>query len=90
MRYSGYALLLFGAGLLLGLVVVAAQLPYLARLSSGAMAAGIVLLPIAVVADWRQRMPRPKSKAKTKTKPKSPRRSSTAAPARSRRPRAKR
>jgi hypothetical protein len=98
MRYTRYALLLFGAGMLLGLVVVAAKLPYLARVSSGAMAAGIVLLPIAVIADLRRRAPRPrpkakakpKAKTKTRTPAKSPRRSNAAAPARPRRPRAKR
>jgi hypothetical protein len=82
MRYSRYALLLFGAGMLLGLAVVAAKLPYLARVSSGAMAAGIVLLPVAAIADWRRRIPRPKQKArpKPKLKARSPKRN--AAPAR--------
>ena len=84
MRYSRSALLLFGAGMLLGLVVVAAKLLYLARVSSGAMALGIVLLPVALVADWRRRKPKPK----TKTKSKSTKR--TTAPARRRRPPARR
>ena len=88
MRYSRSALLLFGAGMLLGLVVVAAKLPYLARVSSGAMALGIVLLPIAVIADWRRRKPQPKPKTKTKSKSKSTKR--TTAPARRRRPPARR
>jgi hypothetical protein len=54
MRYSKQALLVFGAGLVLGLIVVAAELPGLARIASLAMALGIILLPLAVFADWRR------------------------------------
>jgi hypothetical protein len=89
MRYSRYALLLFGAGMLLGLVVVSAKLPGLERVASLAMAGGIVLLPVATVADWRRRVPRPRPKARAKTKSRS-RKPSAAAPVRPRRPRAKR
>jgi len=46
-RYSKTALLIFGAGLVLGLVVVAVEIPGLGRLASLAMAAGIALLPLA-------------------------------------------
>jgi len=53
-RYSKTALLIFGAGLVLGLVVVAVEIPGLGRLASLAMAAGIALLPLAVIADWRR------------------------------------
>ena len=59
MRYSKFALLLFGAGLLLGLAVVSAKLQGFGRVASLAMAAGIVLLPIAAVADLRRRQPQP-------------------------------
>ena len=55
MRYSKWALLLFGAGALLGLAVVSAGLPKLGRVASLAMAAGIVLLPVGFIADWRRR-----------------------------------
>jgi hypothetical protein len=55
MHYSKRALLIFGTGLVLGLVVVAARVPGLARVASLAMAAGIVALPFAVFADWRRR-----------------------------------
>jgi hypothetical protein len=54
MRYSKSALLIFGAGMVLGLLVVGARLPGLARVASLAMAAGLVLLPFALFADWRQ------------------------------------
>ncbi|HTZ35854.1 MAG TPA: hypothetical protein VMB84_07500 [Stellaceae bacterium] len=52
MRYSRWALLVFGVGAALGLVVVAVDLPGLGRLASLAMAAGIALLVPALVADW--------------------------------------
>jgi predicted lipid-binding transport protein (Tim44 family) len=69
MRYTRLALLLFGAGLLLGLAVVSANLSSFARIASLTMAAGVLMLPIALVADWRRRAPRPKRKAKSaKTK----------------------
>jgi multisubunit Na+/H+ antiporter MnhB subunit len=80
MRYSRYALLLFGAGMLFGLVVVSAKLPGLGRVASLTMAAGIVLLPVAAIADWRRRAPRPKLKARAKPKARSPKRNT--APAR--------
>ena len=70
MRYSRWALLIFGAGALLGLAVVSAELPRLGRLASLTMAAGIALLPVALIADWRRRAPvkggrrRPKAKGR--------------------------
>jgi hypothetical protein len=64
LRYSKSALLVFGAGLVIGLVVVAAKLPGFARVASLAMAAGIVALPFALFADWRRRIPRPKPAAR--------------------------
>jgi len=57
MRYSKSALLIFGGGMVLGLVVVAASLPGLARIASLTMAAGVVLLPVALFADWRRAIP---------------------------------
>ncbi|HXO01652.1 MAG TPA: hypothetical protein VN900_06310 [Stellaceae bacterium] len=88
MRYSKRALLIFGAGLLLGLIFVSANLSGLGRGASLAMATGIMLLPIALVADWWSHRPwhMPKPKAKAKKKP-AKRRTS---PARSSRPRTKR
>ena len=67
MRYSKFALLLFGAGLLLGLAVVSAKLQGFGRVASLAMAAGIVLLPIAVVFDLRRRQPKPVKRRKPST-----------------------
>jgi hypothetical protein len=70
LRYSKIALLVFGAGLVLGLAVVAAKLPSLARVASLTMAAGIVALPFAAIADWRRhiirasRIPARRTKAK--------------------------
>jgi hypothetical protein len=54
MRYSKRALLVFGAGAALGLVVVSVELPGLGRIASLTMAVGIVLLPLALFADWRR------------------------------------
>jgi hypothetical protein len=64
LRYSKSALLVFGAGLVIGLVVVAAEVPVLARVASLAMAAGIVALPFTLIADWRRRIPSPKPAAR--------------------------
>jgi hypothetical protein len=74
MRYSKWALLLFGAGALLGLAVVSAGLPKLGRVASLAMAAGIVLLPVGFIADWRRRTaPKPtKRRAPAKGKRRTP------------------
>jgi ABC-type phosphate transport system permease subunit len=54
MRYTRIALLVFGFGLLLGLVVVVAEIKSLERVVSGLMALGIVAIPIGVIADWRR------------------------------------
>jgi hypothetical protein len=75
MRYSKLALLTFGAGMILGLAVVAVELPGLARVASLAMAAGIVLLPLALFADWRRHLMRlGRGAAKTRGKKKSTKR----------------
>ena len=61
MRYTRWALLLFGAGLLLGLAVVSADLRGIGQgigwLASLMMAAGLALLPAALVADWWSQRP---------------------------------
>jgi hypothetical protein len=54
MRYTKTALLAFGLGLLLGMVVVAAELKSLARVASGLMALGIAAIPIGMIMDWRR------------------------------------
>jgi hypothetical protein len=53
MRYTKAALLIFGLGLVLGLVVVAGELPGFERVASGVMALAIVSLPVALIADGR-------------------------------------
>jgi drug/metabolite transporter (DMT)-like permease len=55
MRWTRIALLLFGAGLLLGLVVVAFELDPLGRIASWMMALGIGAIPAGILADWRRR-----------------------------------
>jgi hypothetical protein len=54
MRYTRTALLAFGCGLLLGLVVIAAEIKSLERVASGLMAVGIAAIPVGMVADWRR------------------------------------
>ena len=53
MRYTKTALLTFGAGLVLGLVVVVVDLGALARVASGLMALGLIGIPIGLAVDWR-------------------------------------
>jgi len=57
MRYSKWALLLFGAGAVLGLAVVSADLAGLGRVASVWMFAGIALFPAGLVADWWSHRP---------------------------------
>ena len=52
MRYTKMALLAFGLGLLLGLVVIAAEIKALERFASGLMALGIAAIPFGIIADW--------------------------------------
>jgi TM2 domain-containing membrane protein YozV len=54
MRYTKTALLAFGCGLLLGLVVLGAEIKSLARVASGIMALGIAAIPVGMAADWRR------------------------------------
>ena len=69
MRYTGRALLLFGAGGLLGLVLVSTNLVGLGWTASAAMAAGIALLPFALVADWWSHRPWRKPAQKRRSPP---------------------
>ena len=69
MRYSKLALLVFGAGLLFGFVVVVAELHRWDRLASIAMALGIVALPAAVLLDLRRRRRRPPARSRGKRRP---------------------
>ena len=54
MRYTKAALLVFGCGLLLGLVVIAGEIKPLLRVASGLMALGIAAIPVGAVVDWRR------------------------------------
>ena len=70
MRYTKAALLTFGAGLLLALVVVAIEVPGLERIASAAMALGIAAVPIGMAIDWRRatRTPRRAARGRGKTR----------------------
>jgi hypothetical protein len=77
MRYTGYALLVFGLGLIVGLGLIAADLPVFGRVASGLMALGIAALPVTMLLDWRRsakppakRKPKPRARRKPRAKPK--------------------
>ena len=80
MRYSGWALLVFGAGGVLGLVLVSANLTALGWTASATMAAGIAALPVTLVADWWSHRPWRKVPAAPKRRSSSPQRKTKAAP----------
>jgi len=75
LRFTKAALLTFGIGLVLALVVVAAELNALQRLASGVMALGLVTIPIGMIVDWRRAtraarpMPRRRAKGRTRRVP---------------------
>ncbi|MGH7065222.1 MAG: hypothetical protein ACREET_14190 [Stellaceae bacterium] len=68
MRWSKIALLMFGAGLLLGLAAIAADIGWPERPASALMALGIAALPIGMAVDWRRatRTPRPARKQRAR------------------------
>jgi hypothetical protein len=80
MRYTKTALLMFGAGLVLALTVVTAELGGLERVASALMAIGIVAVPIGMAVDWRLatraagRPPRRRGKPRARRTPASARR----------------
>ncbi len=86
MRYTKIALLAFGFGLLLGLVVLGAEIKSLARVASGLMAVGIAAIPVGMVADWRRAigiargMPRPGVKTAARRASRTARRPRKSAP----------
>jgi hypothetical protein len=91
MRYTKFALLIFGLGLVLGLVIVAGEFARLERVASAVMALGLVLVPVALFADGRglavlawiaRRFSRHKrTKARPKSRPATRHRKPRAAPA---------
>ena len=60
MRYTKAALLTFGVGLVLALVLVATETQGLERVASAAMALGIAAIPIGMAVDWRRATRAPK------------------------------
>jgi hypothetical protein len=80
MRYTKTALLLFGAGLVLALVVIAAELDRFERVASAVMALGIVAVPVGMAIDWRlatraaARPPRRPARPRTRRAPPATRR----------------
>jgi len=75
MRSTRYALLLFGAGALLGLLLVSANLTGLGIVASALMAAALLFLPFALVVDWWAHRPWHKSPHKAGAKRKAASRS---------------
>jgi len=83
MRYTKTALLTFGAGLVLALVVVAAEIDGLGRVASAAMALGIAGLPVGMIVDWRLATKAVQRPSRRRGKPR-PRRAAPAARRRAR------
>jgi hypothetical protein len=54
MRYTKIAILVFGLGLVLGLLVIGAEIKRLERVASGLMALGVGALPVGMIVDWRR------------------------------------
>jgi uncharacterized membrane protein len=69
MRYTKTALLMFGAGLVLALVVIAAELDRFERVASAVMALGIAAVPVGMAVDWRLATRAAKRPAKRRSKP---------------------
>jgi hypothetical protein len=78
MRYTKIALLAFGFGLLLGLVVLGAEIKSLERVASGLMALGIAAIPVGMAADWRRAIKTARGKPRRGVKTAARRASSTA------------
>ena len=83
MRYTKAALLTFGAGLVLALVLVATETQWPERVASAAMALGIAAIPIGMAIDWRRATRAPKRAVRRRGKPRS-RRTATVARRRAR------
>jgi len=68
MRYTKLALLTFGAGLVLALVAVAAEIHPIQRIASTVMALGNAAIPVGMAVDWRRatRVSRPTSRRPSK------------------------
>jgi hypothetical protein len=80
MRSTRYALLLFGAGALLGLLLVSANLSGLGIVASALMAAALLFLPFALAADWWSHRPWHMPKPKRRVRSRSPRQAKSSPP----------
>jgi hypothetical protein len=80
MRSTRYALLLFGAGAVLGLLLVSANLTGLGIIASALMAAALLFLPFALVADWWSHRPWHRPQPKRRAQPRSSRRPKSSPP----------
>jgi hypothetical protein len=83
MRYTKTALLMFGAGLVMALAVIAAEVDGMERVASAVMALGIAAIPVGMAVDWRLATRAARRPPKRRGKPRARR----AAPATRRRPR---
>jgi len=70
MRYTKIALLIFGAGLVFGLLVVVIEIDWLGRVASSLMALGLGAVPLGMLVDWRlaAKPPRKPIRARGKTR----------------------
>jgi hypothetical protein len=77
MYYTKIALLTFGAGLVLGLIVVVTEIDRLSRVASGLMALGLMAIPLGMIVDWRvatkSAQQPPKGRSRTGARPKAAR-----------------
>ena len=86
MRYTKTALLMFGAGLVLALAVIAAELDRFERVASAVMALGIAAIPIGMAIDWRLATRAARRPAKRRGKPRARRTTPVARRPRRRKP----
>ena len=101
LRYTKIALLIFGLGMILGLMIVAGEYPRWERAASAVMALGLLLIPVGLFADghgmvlvrWIMHRFRAQPRRKPAARPrgaarrKKPARAAARAPARKPRPR---
>ena len=82
MRYTKIAILVFGFGLVLGLLVIGAEIKRLERVASGLMALGVGALPIGMIVDWRRAVTTAARSAKSAKRRTAPRARKSARPKR--------
>ena len=69
MRYTKAALLTFGAGIVLAMIVIATEIKPMQHIASTVMALGIAAIPVGMAVDWRlaTRAPRPAGRRRGKS-----------------------